>query len=68
MDAQVEQSCERRRHDAGLARSTRLTVGVAGPFGSVNAGWQIAPMAYAMAETDARGGQWFGSILTGGAT
>ncbi|HZZ09617.1 MAG TPA: porin [Paraburkholderia sp.] len=41
------------------------TVGVAGPFGSINAGRQIAPMAYAMAETDARGGQWFGSILTG---
>lgn len=41
------------------------TVGVGGPFGSVNAGRQIAPMAYAMAETDVRGGQWFGSILTG---
>ncbi|CAE6753727.1 Outer membrane porin protein 32 [Paraburkholderia domus] len=40
------------------------TVGVAGPFGSINTGRQIVPMAYAMAETDARGGQWFGSILT----
>lgn len=40
------------------------SVGVAGPFGSVNAGRQIAPMAIAMAETDARGGRWFGSILT----
>jgi predicted porin len=40
------------------------TIGLAGSFGSVNAGRQIAPMAWAMAETDARGGQWFGSILT----
>jgi predicted porin len=40
------------------------SVGVSGKFGSVNAGRQIAPMAYAMAETDVRGGRWFGSILT----
>jgi predicted porin len=40
------------------------TVGVSGPFGSVNAGRQIVPMAYAMAETDVRSGQYFGSILT----
>jgi predicted porin len=40
------------------------SVGVAGPFGSVNAGRQFAPMALAMADTDVRGGQYFGSILT----
>ncbi|MHB9841831.1 porin [Paraburkholderia terrae] len=40
------------------------SVGIAGPFGSVTAGRQIVPMAYAMAETDARSGQYFGSILT----
>jgi predicted porin len=40
------------------------TVGVSGPFGSVNLGRQVTPMAWAMVETDVRGGQWFGSILT----
>ncbi|MFL9921097.1 porin [Paraburkholderia fungorum] len=40
------------------------SVGISGPFGSVNAGRQIVPMAYAMAETDVRSGQYFGSILT----
>ncbi|KAE8756986.1 MULTISPECIES: porin [Paraburkholderia] len=40
------------------------TVGLSGPFGSVNLGRQIVPMAYAMAETDVRSGQYFGSILT----
>ncbi|SOE68578.1 Outer membrane protein (porin) [Burkholderia sp. OK233] len=40
------------------------TVGLSGPFGSVNLGRQIVPMAYAMAETDVRAGQYFGSILT----
>ncbi|CAG4918804.1 porin [Paraburkholderia gardini] len=40
------------------------SVGVSGPFGSLNAGRQFAPMAYALAETDVRGGQYFGSILT----
>ncbi|NPT44674.1 porin [Paraburkholderia sp. 1N] len=40
------------------------TVGLSGPFGSVNMGRQIVPMAYAMAETDVRAGQYFGSILT----
>jgi predicted porin len=39
-------------------------VGVAGPFGSVNAGRQIVPMIYAMADTDVRSAQYFGSILT----
>jgi predicted porin len=40
------------------------SVGVSGPFGTFNAGRQIVPMAYAMAETDVRSGQYFGSILT----
>jgi predicted porin len=40
------------------------TVGMSGPFGSLNAGRQFAPLAFAMAETDVRGGKWFGSILT----
>lgn len=40
------------------------TIGVAGPFGSVNAGRQMVPMAYAMADTDVRSAQYFGSILT----
>lgn len=41
------------------------TVGVSGPFGTVNFGRQIVPITYAMAETDVRGAQYFGSILTG---
>jgi predicted porin len=40
------------------------TVGISGPFGSVNVGRQVVPMAWALVETDVRGGQWFGSILT----
>ncbi|WP_027801831.1 porin [Paraburkholderia dilworthii] len=40
------------------------TVGVSGPFGSINAGRQIVPMIYAMAETDVRASQYFGSILS----
>jgi predicted porin len=40
------------------------TVGASGPFGSIDAGRQIIPMIYAMAETDVRGAQYFGSILT----
>jgi predicted porin len=40
------------------------TVGVSGPFGTVNVGRQIVPMAYAMADTDVRSAQYFGSILT----
>ncbi|MBJ9752223.1 porin [Burkholderia cepacia] len=39
-------------------------VGVTGPFGSITAGRQIVPMIYAMAETDVRASQYFGSILT----
>ncbi|NUY01262.1 porin [Paraburkholderia youngii] len=40
------------------------TIGVSGPFGTFDAGRQIIPMIYAMAETDVRGAQYFGSILT----
>ncbi|WP_321877193.1 porin [Paraburkholderia bannensis] len=40
------------------------TAGVSGPFGTVNFGRQIVPITYAMAETDVRGAQYFGSILT----
>jgi predicted porin len=39
------------------------TVGVSGPFGTFDAGRQIAPMIYSMFDTDVRGGQYFGSIL-----
>jgi len=40
------------------------SVGASGPFGTVDAGRQIVPMIYAMADTDVRGAQYFGSILT----
>ncbi|MFL9868138.1 porin [Paraburkholderia fungorum] len=40
------------------------TIGASGPFGTFDAGRQIVPMIYAMAETDVRGAQYFGSILT----
>lgn len=40
------------------------SVGVSGPFGNVTAGRQIVPMIYAMADTDVRNAQFFGSILT----
>lgn len=40
------------------------SVGVTGPFGSVDAGRQIVPMIRAMADTDVRNAQYFGSILT----
>ncbi len=40
------------------------SVGVSGPFGTFNAGRQIVPMVYAMADTDVRNAQFFGSILT----
>jgi predicted porin len=42
----------------------QTTVGVSGPFGSIDAGRQIVPMIYAMADTDVRNAQYFGSILT----
>ena len=40
------------------------TVGVSSPFGTLNMGRQIVPMAFAMEETDVRSAQYFGSILT----
>ncbi|RQH07053.1 porin [Paraburkholderia dinghuensis] len=40
------------------------TVGLSGPFGKIDFGRQFAPMAYAMAETDVRNAQYFGSVLT----
>lgn len=40
------------------------TVGVSGGFGSVKAGRQYAPMILALAATDVRHAQYFGSILT----
>jgi predicted porin len=40
------------------------TVGVSGPFGTFDAGRQIIPMIFAMYDTDVRGAQYFGSILT----
>ena len=41
------------------------TLGVSGPAGTFIAGRQIIPMIYAMAETDVRAAQYFGSVLTG---
>ncbi len=41
------------------------TTGMSGPFGSIDAGRQIVPVIYAMADTDVRSAQYFGSILTG---
>ncbi|MEX3979830.1 porin [Paraburkholderia sp. EG287A] len=40
------------------------TIGLSGPFGKIDFGRQFAPMAYAMAETDVRNAQYFGSTLT----
>ena len=40
------------------------TIGGSGWFGSIDAGRQIIPMIYAMADTDVRSAQYFGSILT----
>ncbi|CAE6871428.1 Outer membrane porin protein 32 [Paraburkholderia aspalathi] len=40
------------------------TIGLSGPFGSVDFGRQFTPMIYAMADTDVRASQYFGSILT----
>ncbi|MFL9954037.1 porin [Paraburkholderia nemoris] len=40
------------------------TIGVSGPIGTFTAGRQIVPMIYAMADTDVRSAQYFGSILT----
>ena len=40
------------------------TVGVSGAFGKFDAGRQLAPMAYALADTDVRNAWFFGSVLT----
>jgi predicted porin len=42
----------------------QTTIGVSGPFGSIDAGRQYTPMIYAMADTDVRAAQYFGSILS----
>lgn len=39
-------------------------VGLSGPYGSLTLGRQIIPMTYAMAYTDVRQGDYFGSIFT----
>jgi len=39
-------------------------VGLSGKAGELKLGRQVAPMYYAMASTDARGGRYFGSTLT----
>ncbi|CAB3799985.1 hypothetical protein LMG28688_05072 [Paraburkholderia caffeinitolerans] len=41
----------------------QATVGVSGPFGTFDAGRQYTPMIYAMADTDVRAAEYFGSIL-----
>ncbi|OAJ59718.1 porin [Paraburkholderia ginsengiterrae] len=41
----------------------QTTIGISGPFGTIDAGRQYAPMIHAMAETDVRAAQYFGSIL-----
>jgi predicted porin len=43
----------------------QATVGVSSPYGSLDLGRQIAPMIYAMSDTDVRNAQYFGSVLTG---
>jgi predicted porin len=42
----------------------QASVGVSGAFGSFDAGRQFTPMVYALADTDARKAEYFGSILT----
>ena len=44
----------------------QTTVGLSGPFGTFDAGRQFTPMIYAMADTDVRAAQYFGSILAPG--
>ena len=41
----------------------QATIGVSGPFGTFDAGRQYTPMIYAMADTDVRAAEYFGSIL-----
>ena len=61
--APASSACPTRRATAAQFNQV-ATVGMSGPFGSVNMGRQIVPMAYAMADTDVRSAQYFGSILT----
>ncbi|KWF01547.1 porin [Burkholderia pseudomultivorans] len=42
----------------------QATIGVSGPFGTFDVGRQFTPMIYAMADTDVRNAQYFGSILS----
>ncbi|MFP3569703.1 porin [Paraburkholderia sp. SIMBA_030] len=49
---------------AAAAFNQFTTIGVSGPVGTFTAGRQIVPMIYAMADTDVRSAQYFGSILT----
>ena len=42
----------------------QASIGISGPFGSLDAGRQFTPMIFAMADTDARRAEYFGSILT----
>ncbi|CAB3774198.1 porin [Burkholderia sp. MSh2] len=46
------------------AFNQQSTIGLSGPFGTIDLGRQFVPMIYAMAETDVRGAQYFGSILS----
>ena len=48
---------------AGSLFNQMAYVGLDGPFGTVTMGRQVAPMAWAMRDTDVRGGGYFGSIL-----
>lgn len=41
------------------------TVGLSGAWGALKLGRQVSPLYYTMASTDARGGRYFGSSLTG---
>ena len=49
---------------ASAVFNQQTTVGVSGPFGTFDMGRQIAPVIYSMYDTDVRGAQYFGSILT----
>ena len=50
--------------NASAIFNQQATVGVSGPFGSIDLGRQIVPMIYAMADTDVRNTAYFGSVLT----
>ncbi|WP_322013093.1 porin [Paraburkholderia sp. J12] len=48
----------------GTLFNQQASVGISGPFGRFDAGRQYAPIIYAMADTDVRAAQYFGSILS----